>query len=97
MVLNMLTTASMVLLGRVHDGYMVGVQATNAKLMDRSRRNLSAVTGLPPEEAWPVLEAAGGDLRVAVVMTLAGVGAGEARKALEGWVSVREALRRLEE
>jgi N-acetylmuramic acid 6-phosphate etherase len=97
MVLNMLTTASMVRLGRVHDGYMVGVQATNAKLVDRSRRTLPAVTGLPPEEAGPVLEAAGGDLRVAVVMTLAGVDAGEARKALEGWVSVREAVRRLEE
>ncbi|MFH2111621.1 MAG: N-acetylmuramic acid 6-phosphate etherase [Candidatus Bathyarchaeota archaeon] len=97
MVLNMLTTASMVRLGRVHDGYMVGVQATNAKLVDRSRKTLSAVTGLSPEEAGPVLEAAGGDLRGAVVMTLAGVGAGEAKKALEGWISVREALRRLEE
>lgn len=96
MVLNMLTTASMVRLGRVHDGYMVGVQATNSKLVDRSRRTLSAVTGLPPEEAGPVLGAAGGDLRAAVVMTLAGVEAGQAMKALEGWVSVREALRRLE-
>jgi len=96
MVLNMLTTASMVRLGRVHDGYMVGVQATNSKLVDRSRRALSAVTGLPLEEAGPVLEASGGDLRVAVVMTLAGVGADEARKTLEGWGSVREALRRLE-
>jgi len=96
MVLNMLTTSSMVRLGRVHDGYMVGVQATNSKLVDRSRRTLSAVTGLPPEEAGPVLGAAGGDLRAAVVMTLAGVEAGQAMKALEGWVSVREALRRLE-
>ena len=39
---------------------------------------------------------AGGDLRVAIVMTLAGVEADKAQEALKGWVSVREALRRLE-
>jgi N-acetylmuramic acid 6-phosphate etherase len=97
MVLNMVTTAAMVQLGRVHDGYMVGVQATNAKLADRSRRTLSSLTGLPPLEAGRALEMAGGDLRVALVMVQAGVGAEEARRALEGWVSVRDALRRLEE
>lgn len=97
MVLNMVTTAAMVQLGRVHDGYMVGVQATNAKLADRSRRTLSSLTGLPPLEAGRALELADGDLRVALVMVQAGVGAEEARRALEGWVSVRDALRRLEE
>lgn len=96
MVLNMLTTASMIRLGRVHDGYMVGVQATSAKLVDRSRMMLSALTGLSITEAKSTLESACGDLRVALVMTLASVGASEARKALEGWVSIREALRRLE-
>ena len=95
MVLNMVTTAAMIVLGRVHDGYMVGVQATNAKLAERSRRTLSSLTGLPPLEAGRAIERAGGDLRVALVMTLAGVGADEARAALEGWVSVAEALRRL--
>jgi N-acetylmuramic acid 6-phosphate etherase len=95
MVLNMLTTASMISLGRVHDGYMVGVQASNAKLVDRARRTLSAVTGINPEEAARALEAAGGDLRVAILMTLAGVGADEASEALRGWASVRDALRRM--
>ncbi|HEX9914781.1 MAG TPA: N-acetylmuramic acid 6-phosphate etherase [Candidatus Bathyarchaeia archaeon] len=94
MVLNMLTTASMIRLGRVHDGYMVGVQASNAKLVDRARRTLSAVTGIPPEEAARALESAGGDLRAAILMTLAGVGADEASEALSGWASVRDALRR---
>jgi len=96
MVLNMVTTATMIRLGRVHDGYMVGVQASNAKLADRSRRTLSSLTGLAPMEAGKALKLAGGDLRVALVMTLAGAEAGKAREALEGWVSVREALRRLE-
>jgi N-acetylmuramic acid 6-phosphate etherase len=95
MVLNMLTTASMIRLGRVHDGYMVGVRASNAKLVDRARRTLSAVTGIPPEEAARALEAAGGDLRAAILMTLASVGADEASEALSGWASVRDALRRL--
>ena len=96
MVLNMVTTATMIRLGRVHDGYMVGVQASNAKLADRSRRTLSSLTGLAPMEAGKALKLAGGDLRVALVMTLAGAEADKAREALEGWVSVREALRRLE-
>lgn len=95
MVLNMVTTAAMIVLGRVHDGYMVGVQATNTKLAERSRRTLSSLTGLPPLEAGRAIERAGGDLRVALVMTLAEVGTDEARAALEGWVSVAEALRRL--
>lgn len=96
MVLNMVTTATMIRLGRVHDGYMVGVQASNAKLADRSRRTLSSLTGLAPMEAGKALKLAGGDLRVALVMTLAGAEADKAREVLEGWVSVREALRRLE-
>jgi len=96
MVLNMVTTATMIRLGRVHDGYMVGVQASNAKLADRSRRTLSSLTGLAPMEAGKALKLAGGDLRVALVMTLAGAEADKAREALEDWVSVREALRRLE-
>jgi N-acetylmuramic acid 6-phosphate etherase len=96
MVLNMVTTATMIRLGRVHDGYMVGVQASSAKLADRSRRTLSSLTGLAPMEAGKALKLAGGDLRVALVMTLAGAEVDKAREALEGWVSVREALRRLE-
>jgi N-acetylmuramic acid 6-phosphate etherase len=96
MVLNMVTTATMIRLGRVHDGYMVGVQASNTKLADRSRRTLSSLTGLASLEAGRAMVLAGGDLRVALVMALAGAGADEAREALEGWVSVREALRRLE-
>jgi len=96
MVLNMVTTATMIRLGRVHDGYMVGVQASNTKLADRSRRTLSSLTGLASLEVGRAMVLAGGDLRVALVMTLAGAGADEAREALEGWASVREALRRLE-
>jgi N-acetylmuramic acid 6-phosphate etherase len=95
MVLNMVTTAAMIRLGRVHDGYMVSAQATNTKLADRSRRTLSSLTGLASLDAERALKLAGGNLRVALVMTLTGAEADEAREALEGWVSVREALRRL--
>ena len=51
MVLNMVTTAAMIRLGRVHDGYMVGVQASNVKLAERCRRTLSSLTGLASLEA----------------------------------------------
>jgi N-acetylmuramic acid 6-phosphate etherase len=95
MVLNMVTTAAMIRLGRVHDGYMVGVQASNVKLAERCRRTLSTLTGLASLEAERTLKLAGGDLRVAIVMAHAGVAADEAREALEGWVSVRDALRGL--
>ena len=83
MVLNMLTTAAMTRLGRVHDGYMIGVQASNVKLRERAARIVGEIAGVGPEEAMEALEEANWDLKVAVVMIKHGIGRKEAEKALE--------------
>jgi len=94
MVLNMLSTAAMVRLGLVHDGCMVGVQATSRKLVERAVAMLTGITGVEEVEARGLLEAAGGDVRVAVLLALTDMTPGEARESLEGWVSLREVLER---
>ena len=94
MVLNMMTTAAMVKLGLVHDGYMVGVQASNRKLVDRSIGMLTEITGVDRTEAENHLIAAEGDVRVAILLASTDMTPDEARLSLEGWVSLREILER---
>ena len=94
MVLNMMTTAAMVKLGLVHDGYMVGVQASNRKLVDRSIGMLTEITGVDRTEAENHLVAAEGDVRVAILLASTDMTPDEARLALDGWVSLREILER---
>jgi len=94
MVLNMLSTAAMVRLGLVHDGYMVGVQATSRKLVERAVAMLTEVTGVEEAEARGLLEAAGGDVRVAVLLALTDMTPDEAKASLAGWVSLRDVLER---
>ena len=90
-VLNMLTTASMVRLGKVYENMMVDLQMTNAKLVERSKRTVMTVTGIGYEEATQVLEEAEGHVKTALVMHLAGCDSQEARrrlKAADGFVRV---------
>jgi len=94
MVLNMLSTAAMVRLGLVHDGYMVGVQASNRKLVERSVGMLSEITGVDEATAESLLEDAGGDVRVAVLLALTDMTPDEARASLAGWMSLRDVLER---
>lgn len=94
MVLNMMTTAAMVKLGLVHDGYMVGVQASNRKLVDRSIGMLTEITGVDGTEAENHLIAAEGDVRVAILLASTDMTPDEARLSLDGWVSLREILER---
>ena len=94
MVLNMMTTAAMVKLGLVHDGYMVGVQASNRKLVDRSIGMLTEITGVDRAEAENHLIAAEGDIRVAILLASTDMTPDEARLSLDGWVSLREILER---
>jgi N-acetylmuramic acid 6-phosphate etherase len=82
MVLNLLSTASMVRLGRVYDNWMVGVALTNRKLRRRGLRILEEATGASASQAARALRHSGHDLRVAIVMLKAGVSAGEARRRL---------------
>jgi N-acetylmuramic acid 6-phosphate etherase len=94
MVLNMITTAAMVKLGLVHDGYMVGVQASNRKLVDRSIGMITEITGVDRTEAENLLITAERDVRVAILLALTDMTPDEARASLEGWVSLRETLER---
>jgi N-acetylmuramic acid 6-phosphate etherase len=93
MVLNMLSTATMIRLGKVYGNLMVDVQPTSDKLRERARRILQEAAGVGPEEAEQALEAAGYQVKVALVMLLAGVGAEEARRRLrQATGDVRHAL-----
>jgi N-acetylmuramic acid 6-phosphate etherase len=82
MVLNMLTTGTMVRLGKTYGNLMVDVQPSNAKLRDRAVRIVSEATGLDRDAATARLAQAGNDVKTAIVMELLGVDAGTARERL---------------
>ena len=82
MVLNMLTTGSMVLLGKTYGNLMVDLRATNSKLTERAGRIISMLTGLTPEAAADALRACDGELKTAVVAHNLEVAAEEARRRL---------------
>src|SRR5918998_4778431 len=93
MVLNMLSTAAFTRLGKVHENFMVDVQATNEKLRRRARRIVQETTDASETEAAELLRAAGGSVKVAIVMGGAGVSAAEAHRLLvDARGSVRRAL-----
>lgn len=70
LVLNMLTTGSMIRRGYVYGNLMVNVQPTNAKLLDRARRIVRDAAGIPENEAAHYLEAAGNVVKEAIAMAL---------------------------
>jgi N-acetylmuramic acid 6-phosphate etherase len=84
LVLNALSTATMVRLGRVHDNLMVDVVATNVKLHARAIRLVKQLGPVDADAAGALLERSGGNVKVAVVMHRRGVGPSEARALLEG-------------
>ncbi|MSR74233.1 MAG: N-acetylmuramic acid 6-phosphate etherase [Planctomycetes bacterium] len=83
LVLNMLSTALMVRLGRTHGALMVGVQATNEKLRARALRIVQTISAAPQADCEAALEAAAGDARVATLMVSRSLDAQAARKRLE--------------
>jgi N-acetylmuramic acid 6-phosphate etherase len=82
LVLNTITTAAMVRLGKVWGNLMVDLRATNAKLRDRSVRMVCEVTGLGHDDARSLLLAADGQVKVALVMHLLAVDAATAAARL---------------
>jgi N-acetylmuramic acid 6-phosphate etherase len=84
LVLNMLSTISMIRLGKTFGNLMVDVAASNEKLRARVRRIVATATGASAEDVDAALDAADGDAKVAIVSLLAGVGADEARARLDG-------------
>jgi N-acetylmuramic acid 6-phosphate etherase len=73
MVLNMITTASMIRLGKVYENLMVDLKPTSQKLIERAKGIVMLLSGLDYEEAAEVFEAAGRDVKVAVVMARRGL------------------------
>jgi N-acetylmuramic acid 6-phosphate etherase len=67
LVLNMLSTGTMIRLGYVYGNLMVNVQPTNEKLVDRARRIIAAIAGVSYDEASRLLSVAG-SVRTAIVM-----------------------------
>jgi N-acetylmuramic acid 6-phosphate etherase len=95
LVLNMISTISMIRLGKTLGNLMVDVAATNEKLRARVRRIVRAATDAAPEDVEAALEAADGNAKVAIVSLLAEVDAAEARRRLENAShSIRSALGR---
>lgn len=90
-VLTAFSTATMVRFGRTYSNLMVSMRATNAKLRGRTLRILREATGASEQECADALAAADGDLKVAVVMLVAGTDPKRAADALEnaeGYVRV---------
>ena len=83
MVLNMISTVTMIRLGYVSGNLMTNVKPSNEKLKDRTLRILMVEAELESSAAEKLLNAASGDLRVALVMDRTGVSAEEAQKSLE--------------
>jgi N-acetylmuramic acid 6-phosphate etherase len=82
LVLNMLSTGTMVRLGYVFGNLMVNVRPTNTKLRDRAGRIIAMVTGLAYEDAVALLERAG-SVKTAIVMEKLGVSREEAEERLK--------------
>jgi len=83
MVLNMISTATMVQLGKVWGNLMVDLRATNAKLRDRAARIVSSQCDVSREQALQVLDAADGKVKVALVMARRQVDAATAQHLLD--------------
>ncbi len=89
LVLNMLTTASMIRLGKVYENMMIDLQMTNKKLVERSKKIVMTITGLNYDEATVALDKAKGHVKTALVMIKANVDYKEAKERLkraEGFV-----------
>ena len=83
LVLNQITTLSMVQLGKVYENLMVDLRATNLKLWDRGARIIAMLTDLPKDEAMDLLKRADGHVKVAIVMHKRGVDREEALELLK--------------
>lgn len=83
MVLNMLSTASMIGMGKVYSNLMVDVNPTNSKLIDRAKRIIMEATGVEKKEAEKYLEMSQNKPKVAIVMIKKDCSYEEALKLLE--------------
>jgi len=83
LVLNMLTTASMVLIGKCYQNLMVDVQASNEKLKVRALKIVMEATECDNETAANILAKANGKVKLAILMQLSGLDALKAQSLLD--------------
>jgi N-acetylmuramic acid 6-phosphate etherase len=83
LVLNQITTISMVQLGKCYENLMVDLRATNQKLWDRGARIIMALTALDRDSAMELLKQAEGHVKAAIVMNRMGVELEEAQRLLD--------------
>lgn len=93
MVLNMLTTISMIKLGKTYGNLMVDVKSGSEKLKDRARRIITTVTGIEYDEADTLLKRAKWNVKAAIVMQKADLTLPQALKRLKkADDSIRDAI-----
>ncbi|MUV39019.1 N-acetylmuramic acid 6-phosphate etherase [Lentibacillus sp. JNUCC-1] len=83
MILNMITTASMINIGKVYENLMVDLKVSNNKLKERAKNMLCTIAGVSYEEAEAVLEETGYEVKPAIVMIKAHVTLAEAQKRID--------------
>ncbi|MCR2821242.1 N-acetylmuramic acid 6-phosphate etherase [Lederbergia panacisoli] len=83
MVLNMLSTASLIKMGKVYNNLMVDLHASNQKLMERARNMVITITGVSPEEAEKFLKITNQKVKPAILMILGEVPFNEATQLLQ--------------
>lgn len=82
MILTMITTTTMVRLGKVYENMMVDLQLTNQKLVERAKRIIMAATDVNYEKASELLKASGNHVKSAIVMQKRGISASEAKRLI---------------
>lgn len=82
MILNMISTGVMIKQGKVYQNVMIGVQPTNAKLIDRACRIISTTIGVSTSEAMTALHNSANDVSVAIIMIETGRSKADARDLL---------------
>ncbi|WP_078873776.1 N-acetylmuramic acid 6-phosphate etherase [Streptomyces sp. NRRL S-1868] len=83
LVLNMLSTITMIRLGKTYGNLMVDVRASNEKLRARSRRIVALATGAPDDEIEAALTATDGEVKNAILVVLGGVDGPAAARLLD--------------
>ncbi|MEN2257999.1 N-acetylmuramic acid 6-phosphate etherase [Paraclostridium benzoelyticum] len=83
LVLNMLSTGSMIKMGKVYGNLMVDVKATNEKLVERSKKIVCEATGVSFKEAETILKKTGFDVKLSIFMILSNLEKEEAKVILE--------------
>lgn len=82
LVLNMLSTGTMIKLGKVYGNLMVDVRATNKKLIERAKKIVCEATGVDREVAEKVLKETNYDVKLSILMILTGLDINEAKEKL---------------